>query len=279
MKMTIIVPTDFSANARYAAAYACQLAQSQGQQIHLLHCYTSSSIGVSEADNDKNPTLLADEKIQELQTQLIQQYPDLHITIECSRSLIIDKLTELSRSGDYQLIVMGASGDSQSKPLYWGSTTVAVSAKSEIPVIVIPNQETPFSNAKAALLTNFKPEELDTLKEFQQLVGTPAQLNLIHVYKENQNGQNVMETLDTWAYNIREMGTILDIQPIVEPIQKEDEALDTVPEVVSKIISDANPDIILITPSRKSFFERLFVGSVSKAIALELTRPAFFDKI
>ena len=277
--MTIIVPTDFSENARFAANYACEIAQAKGQQLHLLHCYTSSSVGDNDADDAENPLLLADQKIQELQTQLIQEFPQLHISIECSRSLIIDKLTELSQTGKYGMIVMGASGESQSKPLYWGSTTVAVASKSKLPVTVIPNHSFHFDIQQAALLTNFKPEELDTLKEFQNIMGAPQKLTLIHVFKESQKAENVAEDLDSWAYNIREMGTIEQVNTIAEPIHKDDIELDSVPEVLSKVITEADPQIILITPSRKTFFERLFSSSVSKAIALELSKPAFFDKI
>ena len=277
--MTIIVPTDFSENARFAANYACELAESKGHNIHLLHCYTSSSIGENKGEGTNNPTLLADQKIQELQTQLLKSHPDLHISIECSRSLIIDKLTELSQSGKYALIVMGASGASKLQPLYYGGTTVAVASKSEVPVIVIPNQSFSFKIDHVALLTNFKSEELDTLKEFQEIIAIPNDLTLIHVYKENQKPENVKEDLDSWAYNIREMGSINQVSTITEAINKEDVELDSVPEVVAKVIAEANPQIVLITPSRKTFFERLFRSSVSKEIALELSKPAFFDKI
>ena len=277
--MTIIVPTDFSENSEFAADYACQIANDNGQNLHLLHCYTSTSVGKDDNENSDNPLLLADQKIQELQTQLIKKYPELHISIECSRSLIIDKLTELSQSGKYALIVMGASGASQSKPIYWGSTTVAVASKSEVPVMVIPNQTHTFNINHAALLTNFKSEELDTLKEFQDIIGVPEELTLIHVFKGSQKLDNIKDDLNSWVYNIREMSAISTVNTIAEPINKEDIELDSVPEVVSKIINDVNPQIILITPSRKTFFERLFKNSVSKAIALELSKPAFFDKI
>ncbi len=277
--MTIIVPTDFSTNATFSADYACQIAQDKGHNIHLLHCYTSSSVGENNTDEENNKGLLADQKIQELKTQLLKKYPALYFSIECSRSLVIDKLTELSQTGNYGLIVMGASGEAQSKPIYWGSTTVAISSKSEIPVVVVPNQAFVFNIDQAALLTNFKAEELDTLKEFQELVGTPTNLTLIHVFKDSQKQENVLNDLNSWAYNIREMGSIKEVTSITEPIKNDDLELDTVAEVVSKIISDVNPQIILITPSRKTFFERLFRRSVSKAIALELSKPAFFDKI
>ncbi|MGO1597696.1 MAG: universal stress protein [Sphingobacterium sp.] len=279
MNKTIIVPTDFSQNAEMASWYACQLADVRGYNIHLLHCYTVNSVGGNDpaAVNEK-PTILADEQIQNLRQNLLLKYPGLHITSECTRGLIIDKLSDLSNSGEFALIIMGASGASQSKSLYWGSATIAVASKSAVPVIVVPNGTFNFDVNKVALLTNFKAAELDTLREFQNLLGTPEAVTIVHVFKEDQRPL-ITDTIDSWAYNIREMGTINSVNAVAEPIHEEDEQLDTVPEVVSKTIDELQPDLILITPSRKTFFQRLFKPSVSKAITLELQKPAFFDKI
>lgn len=277
--MTILVPTDFSENARYAAEYAAELANSKDYDLHLLHCYTTSSVMDENDDLFRTNSLNADEKIQEWKTRLLQMFPNLSITLECSRSLITEKLTELSKKDDFELIIMGASGTRANQSIYWGSTTMAVASQADIPVLVIPNNKTSLLTTHVALLTNFKSEELDTFKAYTGLFGTPQQLTLIHVYKENQKKQNVLETLESWIFNIREMVLTEKIEYVPEPIQKDDEDLDTVPEVVSNIIHKINPDMILVTPSRKSFFERLFKTSVSKAIALELEKPTFFDKI
>src|SRR5690606_31024493 len=167
MNKTIIVPTDFSPNAEMACEYACQVAKVKAYRVHLLHCYTVSSVaGDGTPTSIEEPTILADQKIKEFRDNLQRDHPELNISSECTRGLIIDKLSELSNTGKFALIVMGASGASQSKSLYWGSTTVAVAAKSEIPVIVVPNRKFNFDLDKVALLTNFKAEELDTLRIF-----------------------------------------------------------------------------------------------------------------
>ncbi|MFZ4263601.1 universal stress protein [Sphingobacterium sp. HJSM2_6] len=277
--MTILVPTDFSENARYAALYAAELATSKNYNVHLIHGYTSSSVLDENNDVFRTNSLKADEKIQEWKTLLTQAFPALTVTIQCTRSLITEKLSELSRNNEFELIIMGASGASTSQPIYWGSTTMAVASQADIPVLVIPNTQTALSTHHVALLTNFKPEELDTLKACTQSIGNPQLLTLIHVFKDSQQKQAVLETVENWIFNIREMMPTEKIDYILEPIHKDDETLDTVPEVVSNIIRKLNPDMILVTPSRKSFFERLFKTSVSKAIALELEKPTFFDKI
>src|SRR5690606_3072609 len=137
----------------------------------------------------------------------------------------------------------------------------------------IPKEISQIETNHAALLTNFKAEELDTLKEYLKLVGSNTHLTLIHVFKEKQKKQNIDDTLDSWAYNIRNMNHISQVDTVSEPLNKSDDSLDSIPEVVSKIINEVNPSIILVTPSRKTFFKRWFTPSVSKAIALELSKP------
>ncbi|HIY75529.1 MAG TPA: universal stress protein [Candidatus Sphingobacterium stercorigallinarum] len=279
MNKTIIVPTDFSPNAERACYYAAQIAEVTGYDMHLLHCYTVNSVGGNGTDApQEKSTNLADEQIQDLRQTLLKKNPSIHITWECARGLIIDKLSALSNTGKFAIIIMGASGASQSKSLYWGSATVAVASKSAVPVIVVPDGDFNFSLRKAALLTNFKAEELDTLREFQNLLGPPQQLTIVHVFQEQKHSL-INDTLDSWAYNIREMGSIEQVDTFAEHLQPGDEDLDTIPEIVGKAVEELNPDLILITPSRKTFFQRLFKPSVSKAIALELKKPAFFDKI
>ena len=277
--MTIIVPTDFSENSEYAALYACELAQKKNADIQLLHCYTSASVGEDDGEDADDPLLKADLLIQELKDRLMDRFPGVDIFIESSRTLIVDKLTEMANSGKFELIVMGASGSSKIKSIYYGSTTLAVASKSNIPVIVIPNRDYAFQIKHVALLTNFKHEELDTLKAYLRLLDEAESLSLIHVYKANQKKENIQDSLNNWVYNIKEMTQLQHVQSFAEPVQKEDEELDSVPEMVDKMIQEINPDMILVTPSRKTFFERLFSNSVSKALALELNKPAFFDKI
>ena len=65
MRKTILVPTDFSANALQAAQYACQIAKQNDYDIELFHCYTSSTA----IDEENSTELKADVLIKELKEQ------------------------------------------------------------------------------------------------------------------------------------------------------------------------------------------------------------------
>ncbi|WP_437921789.1 universal stress protein [Sphingobacterium sp. LRF_L2] len=278
----LLVPTDFSDNAFLAAQYAAELCKKHKYSLHIVHCYTASSSSFDEKELTKETQdadiLKADITIKEWIDRLKSLYPDLLISYQNERGLLEEVLPKEAKNENYIAIVMGTTGASADKNIFWGSNTALIIAKSPIPVLAIPNKPLHTEITKVALLTNFKQEELVTLHEFVHIFKETVDLSLIHVYKEEEKETSVRERLDSWTFNIREFPAIRHIDQLIAPIVKDDKELDSVPEVVSQLIREEEIDLILISKSRKTFFERLFTSSVSKAMALELQKPAFFGK-
>ncbi|MCA5004459.1 universal stress protein [Sphingobacterium bovistauri] len=275
MTKKILVPTDFSKNALVAAQYACEIAKENDYDIHLFHCYTTST--ATEMENSSQ--LKADFLIQELKEQLTKEYSSLVITTECVSRLLTDVLPDYAVQPDFVLIIMGTTGAGQGKSVIWGSNTSYITSKSKIPVIAIPNNVITFSSNKIAILTNFKAEEIETLNTYIQNVSSINELDIIHIYKDNKKAKDIEQQLQDWTFNIKQLSDIGSINIIAQPIQHDNEDLDTVPEVINHIINNNNYDIILVTKTRKSFFERIISTSVSRQITLSLQKPTFFDNI
>lgn len=283
MKNTLLVPIDFSNNAITACHYACDLAQVKGYHIHLFHCYTSSSTSYGDErdltlENETGHILKADLMMQEIKSTLQSKYAALEITSECTRGLIEDSLIKKTREEQYVMVVMGAKGSSPKKSYYWGSTTVAVTSRSEIPVLAIPEVSYHYPPCCVSLLTKFKPEELETLKTYVHLVSDIEKLTLVHVYREEDDKDDIDIQLKSWLFSVNEMSITNDVKAVSDHILSSDIDLDTVPEVVNKLINDNETDMVLVTKNRKSFFRRLFQSSVSKQLTLDLQKPTFFDR-
>lgn len=281
MKNTILVPTDFSENALSAVHYACQLATARQYHIYLYHCYTTQSTGTEEGDDETESdadVLKADLLMKDLVDQLRSTYIGIDVDAVCLRGLIDEKLPKEASKDRYNLIVIGTTGASKNKSVFWGSTTSAITAKSPIPVIAIPAGYRYRTPQHAVLLTKFKAEELDTLEEFLKINGPIGRVTLVHVYKETADNDEVNSKLQSWQFTVNEMGLVDQVDVLSDHISKEDTNLDTVAEVVNKLIDQCDPDIVLITKTRRSFFGRLFTRSVSQALTLELKKPAFFDQ-
>jgi len=283
MQKTILVPTDFSENAYLAAVFACQLAVEKKYQIHLYHYYTFASANFGDESENQDlahaHVLKADVAIIEIKEKLASAFPSLLINSTCDRGLLQEKLPLIANEKGYALIVMGTTGSSEAKNVNYGSNTSAITAKSPIPVIAIPFQHSDYLVNKVGLLTNFKAEEIETLIEYISLVNTIDELYLIHVYKEVENASEVKERLEAWTHNIKEIEGVQQVIPLYDHLSKDVEEFDSVSEVVNQFVDKNDIDFLLVTKTRKSFFNRIFKPSVSKEIALDLKVPAFFDKI
>lgn len=281
--MKLLVPTDFSANAFSAALYAAELAQAHQYSLHIIHFYTAVSSGFEDeelAGDRYRPDLLkADLTIKEWVGKLQSVYPDVPISYHNERGLLDDALPKEAKRDNYAAIVMGTQGASANKNIFWGSNTALIVAKSPIPVIVIPHvTRIPTTVKKVGLLTNFKQEELETLQEFVHLFKQEVDVALIHVYKESESVISVNNQLDSWAFNVTEFAAVRQTDKLIAPTLKEDKDQDTIPEVISTLVDTQDIDLILVSKTRKTFFERLFRSSVSKAMTLKLQKPAFFGK-
>jgi nucleotide-binding universal stress UspA family protein len=276
MTKTILAPTDFSENDFFATLYASKLASKQGFAIELFHCYTTSST-VFDEENDNIPVLKADVLILEWKENLQKQFPALHVDTTCVAGLLGEVLPSLSREDKYNLIVMGTTGSGKGKPVAWGSNTNNIIYKAAVPVLAIPNLYDKFALDRVAMLTNFKPEELETLTSYIDNAGAIPQLDVIHVYKDIDDASKIEDLLLSWSFNVEQISGVDKVGRISSAIDKENIERDTVPEGIHHIIVAHDYDIILVSKTRKSFFERLFRTSVSKEIILNLDRPAFFD--
>lgn len=280
MTKKIIVPTDFSENALVATKYACRLALQKDYAVHLFHCYTSNSALFDEEKESKDtsiPVMKADVLILDLKDNLQKEFPTLILETTCTSGLLSEVLPSLAIVPQYALIVMGTTGTGKGKSLVWGSNTSSITSKARIPVIAIPNSNNSFSLQRVGMLTNFKAEELDTLKEYLTLVSPIPNLDIIHVFRDSKDANEIAEHLETWSFNIKNLDGTENVRSIAEPIHIKDENLDSVPEVINHIIKSNDYDMIMVTKTRKTFFERLFRSSVSKEIVLDLERPTFFD--
>lgn len=280
MTKKIIVPTDFSNNAYTAAQYACSLAVKNNYAIHLFHCYSTSSASFDEGSeqNDSNSQIMkADVLIVEWKNKLLQEFPSLQIETECVRGLLSEVLPAIAIEPNYSLIVMGSTGEGKGKPVTWGSNTSHISTKAKIPVLAIPLNYNSIAVEKIAMLTNFKSDELETLKEFTARVSTIDAIDLIHVYGYGDNLEKIKEQIDSWSFMVKGLNGVDHVNSILEKTINSEEELDTVPEVINAIIKEKQYDLILVTKTRKTFFERVFKTSISKEIALKLEIPTFFD--
>jgi Universal stress protein family. len=257
------------------------LALEKGYSLHLYHNYTSAS-AVFEEENGYNeansPTFKADILIKNLAESIKLKHPAIEVTTQCERGMITETLPELATPDRFDFVIMGTKGITNDDSQLIGSTTYVISKKAKIPVLAIPTEASFTPIDKVGLLSNFKEEEVQTVQDFVNIIGKDFELKLMHVHYDHSSENRIEDKLEVWKYKIKKYIGVTNIAIEVDSIQGDIEDLDTVPEVINEMIHEEKIKILLVTRSRKSFFERVFTRSVAKALFSHPLVPIFFTK-
>jgi len=136
---TILVSTDFSNAAHNALEYAAHLAQHTGSKIILFHAYqrvlTSADMVVMETTDDLR--VKCEELLHE-EIETIQKNFSIEIEARIAMGSINPTILAASKAVAADFIIVGMKGSGKTVRKLLGSTGIAVSPKSHIPVICVP---------------------------------------------------------------------------------------------------------------------------------------------
>ena len=138
---TILVPTDFSSNAKNALKFANSLAQSLKAKIVLCNVYTPTvgkfnMISGIIAEEISMAKLGTQKKLDKLKVECT--------SVNCLPVVVVgdtvDSIIDTAKEKKTNFIVMGTHGASGLKKVLFGSNASNVISKSEIPVLAIPQR-------------------------------------------------------------------------------------------------------------------------------------------
>lgn len=278
MKKTILVPTDFSVNARSAVNYAIDMAEQYSFGIHLVHIYApmTTRFGDDAFNNRmvRQAREEAEESMQQLVSELTASHRELEVFTECLEGdHLADTLTRISGKASHQLIVMGTRGAGGLKYVL-GSNTYQTILNAPLPVMAIPENYSEFRLSHAGLLSNFKKSDIALLETFASIFGREVKITLLHV-RETDSPQEEAELID-WKNHLEAITGISGIQWKIDTVVHRLDLDDNIPECIHDMAEEAQLDALLITSTPRSFFRRVFSRSLVKNIAHEIHRPVFF---
>ncbi len=164
----IIVPTDYSKEAEYAALSAVSLAQKSGGIVIFYH--------VLEKTESREE---AEEKLKQFSSSI--EFQQVQIEYIISDGAPLDAI--ITAGGD--LIVIGSKGASGLKSFFIGTVAEKVAKHSPCPVIVV-KEATDLSNIRSIVYpTDMRQEQdqiIEDLKRMQKFYG--ANLHLLKVYDD-----------------------------------------------------------------------------------------------
>lgn len=142
---TILHPTDFSDQSRYAFGLACSLTRDYGARLVLLHVASTPIIGYGEGVIPPDPEELRNEARAQLDA-LQPPAGDVRAERRVAEGNPVDEIIRVAEEIDASLIVMGTHGRSGLGRLLMGSVAEYVLRRAPCPVLTL---KAPFPNEKS----------------------------------------------------------------------------------------------------------------------------------
>ncbi|MCB0609844.1 MAG: universal stress protein [Lewinellaceae bacterium] len=139
----ILVPTDFSENARNAVDFSVAIANQFGSEIHLLYTYKIYSTAGMFVSVE---SFMEQDAIEDMSGLIKELKPTLKNNAVIHHRIIrgdtIPVIADLAEKEHFDLIIMGTQGASGLKEIFTGSITNGVIKASKVPVLAVPSDWT-----------------------------------------------------------------------------------------------------------------------------------------
>lgn len=270
---TILIPTDFSQNARHAIKYALDLYKCEKSRFYFLHAYADEVYGpfTNEGKMDlerekKKVKNVTEEKLKKLIEEVSSLPPNPRHTykpISAFESLV-DAVNDTVNEKNIDLVIMGTKGKTDDKKITFGSHTVQIFKYIQCPVLAIPF-EAEFKRPRKILFPTdymlpYKRRELKLLNELCRDFKSEIHCLYISDYKTLSHRQ-----LDNKSFLTE---SLPDAYLFFERTAVEKKS-----NSIKAYITTNNVDFLVMVNSRHSYLEDLLYRSTVDEIGLTTKIP------
>lgn len=276
MIRSILVPTDFSANAMKAAQYAASIAEKSGAMVYLLHVIEpiEDSIRQPFPLYEKLKEEIANNRNKEMETfqsDMAAAYPGIKTETEIAKGMTTTAILDFAEGQQIDLIVMGTKGATGLKEIFMGSVAAGTIGRTKIPVLAVPDEyQTEVPDGILFATNRFEENKvlLDKIVEVANLFSASIH---VAVFVDTDTA----EATD-YIYNTRQLNHYMDFLKKAYPaIVFKGELLEgsEFEDTVEKYDVKNELDIIAMITYPKSFWERLMKKSATKKMAFHSKIP------
>lgn len=250
----ILVPTDFSENAKIAAEYAIAMANEFSAKITLYHAFQVQTATGSFASTQRFLAQDAEENMKKMVQSLthdVSEQANMEVVIVQGDPIpcIVDRANKMN----YDLVVMGTKGATGLKEVFLGSVTSTILQKVNIPIIAIP-AAFHFEQIKTIVLAVDSQgiQQEATIRPLIDLAkALHASIKIYHLIEEGEESD-------------------LDIAPAIDILLKEvshsfhaEVKSLSINEAINNFVAAQQADLLCMIRRKKTFWDRLFFGSTT----------------
>ena len=278
----ILVPTDFSDNSRAAFDYALKLAEDKKASIKVVHIYAdfTPDMALVEASYVAGGRSIAE--ITEALANFVDDEMETAGNIVTARKVKVEAevyygspvqdIVAMSKTDEFDLIIMGTAGQRNWGELMFGSVSTHVSQKAYCPVLLVPS-ESEYKKVKDIVYAcdfdhkSFKHVGLvsDVAKTFG------ANVHLLFVKTEENEWQD-------YSKDVEDMRTVFHAQAPKLKYTSDIIAEDDVVEGINKYGKVNEIDMVVAVTKHRRFWDRILHSSKVKEMAIYSELPVLVIK-
>ena len=253
---TILIATDFSNASGNASLYGVELAKAINANIILFNAYK-----VPPPAPALNVTISRYDIKMQTDKRLLEEAGFLDptrttIEIICDEGVAEEAIIDIANEKKADIIITGMKGSGKNFKKIFGSTAISLVKKSNIPVLVIP-EEAKFSIPKIILyasdvILDSNIKNIDQIKSVTDIFD--SKLYVVRVVKDEYS--EIFERLNT-PDKLREELKILDTS-FQYPVDTD------LRHALNEFINKHHVDILVMLPHKHEWMERLFRKSETK---------------
>lgn len=267
---TIIVPTDFSEEAKTATTYALQMAKELQASVTFLHVY---EIPVAVTDTPlmlvsvEDLQVSAEAKLDKLKEELEKTAgKGVGIITVAKLGNIIDEIDVLATALKPLCIIMSTSDQPSLERSIFGSSTLTAVRELSWPVIAVPAGKVFGNGVKKIVFASDYKEVLETtpfdkIKEFVRLFG--AELHVLNVDHKNKQYES-----DTPLQSEHLYSELEEINPQYHFVDHSD-----IEKGIDEFSQANNVDLIIAIPKKHKLLQGLFQKSSVKQLVFHAHIP------
>lgn len=171
----ILVPTDFSENAKKALPFAAEISIKTGAPIEILHVNTAAAYFANFPDqyimmdgtefDSYASSAATDLRILKRALTIPEKFAHLDLETRIENGYLHTTLKRIAEEDETDLIVMGTKGATGALEFFVGSNTEQVIRTAPCPVLVVPEKAKDFNLKTVVLATTLHPDQQEAFNE------------------------------------------------------------------------------------------------------------------
>ncbi|MDF2438997.1 MAG: hypothetical protein K0Q95_3373 [Bacteroidota bacterium] len=271
---TIVVPVDFSENAKNAMFYAISIAKKLKMKLMLMHVFHQSEADtfcdslkvVTGSEITDTPDEIKN-RLKLWREMAVAVEKDLCCEISYAEGNLEDELKKGSERNEYDLIVMGTKGASGLKRIFIGSNTVKVLKEVSCPVIAVPPGYNFKEIKKVVFATDYHYSDVAAIRFMVQLSRAfDAELMVVHVSDDQLKRRLDQDLLE---YFMGQVALAVQYDKMKFYLLEEGDVKKTLKDFVLR----EKADLFALSTEKHSLAELLLRKSLTEQFAYQIRLP------